>query len=115
MSEFLILLSCEDTEACDDARRKLTSGGGRVTQTYGQSVVIADGDAALASELESHPGVIGVYQGSVPEDKTLELDETARLGVAAWNQRRRPSFTEAKRRRKGEGLSWGHPDFDREG
>jgi hypothetical protein len=115
MNEFLLLLSCETPDACDDAREKVESEGGKVSQTYGRSVLIVSADAGVASSLESHPGVVGVYRDAVPEDVTGDLDETGRLGVAAWNHRRQPSFDEAKRQRKGEGLSWDHPDFEREG
>ncbi|HZB44887.1 MAG TPA: hypothetical protein VE360_06575 [Pyrinomonadaceae bacterium] len=115
MSEVLIVLSSDDDEAGREARRELQSGGGRVTQNYGREVLIAEADAKLASALEAHPGVVGVYEDAVPADATRGLDETAKMGVAAWNERRKPSFREAKRQRKGEGLSWGHPDFEREG
>ncbi len=113
MSEILVLLSSED--AGKDARRKLTSDGGEILHTYGRGALVADAGPDLISELESHPGVAGVYTDAVPDSVLGRLDETEKLGVAAWNQRRQPSFEEAKRQRKGEGLSWGHPDYEREG
>lgn len=115
MSEIMILLSPDDPKASQAAREQLESGAGKILQSYGAGVVIVEAAPGFASTLKSHPGVVGIYQDEVPEDVTHDLDETAKMGVAAWNQRRQPSFNEAKRQRKGEGLSWGHPDFEREG
>lgn len=115
MSEALVLLSSDDSEASGAVHRELLAGGGRVAQIYGQSVLIVEANSTLVSALESQHGVVGVYRDTVPADVIRDLDETAKLGVEAWNQRQQFSFGEAKRQRKGEGLSWGHSDFEREG
>lgn len=115
MSEVMVILSSDDSKAGRAARQELLAGVGKISQTYGQEVFIVEADAGQVSALQSRPGVVGIYQDAVPEDVTHDLDETAKMGIAAWNQRRQPSFSEGKRQRKGEGLSWGHPDFEREG
>ena len=115
MSEMLVVLSSDDVKSSQQARRELVSGVGKITQAYGEEVLIVETDAGRASALESHPGVVGIYPDTVPDAVSDALDETGKMGVAAWNERRQPSYREAKQQRKGEGLSWGHPDYEKEG
>ena len=115
MEEALIVLAADDASAAEEAQREVQALGGRVTQVYGQGVFIIEGASESLSRLAALPGVVGFYHGTVPEEVPERLDETAQLGITAWNQRHTPSYQEAKRQRKGEGLSWDHPDFEREG
>jgi hypothetical protein len=77
--------------------------------------LILESTPELAKALEAHPGVAGVYEGPVPDELARCLDETGRLGVAAWNARHTAEYREAKRRRTGEGLPWDHPEAEPEG
>lgn len=115
MSEVLIVLATDNPKAAQEARRELHARGGKATQSYGPNVLIADTDPEMATTLAMHPGIVGVFEDAVPSDISRSLDETAQLGIAGWNQRHHNSFQAAKRQRKGEGLSWGHPNYEREG
>ena len=114
MSELLVLLQPDDSSDMNAAQRKVTESGGEIKQSYGGSVLIVDATSDTFDTLESQPH-ISVFRGRVPEDVLTDLDDTAKLGVAAWNERHSESFQTKKRERKGEGLSWDHPDYEREG
>ena len=115
MKEALVILNAANSSAARRARRHMQGEGYRISQSYGSDVFIAEIKSGSMESLKSHPGVAGVYKGSVPEEHIERLDETERMGVAAWNKRHSTSYQESKQERKGEGLSWGHPDFEREG
>ena len=115
MTEALVVLSPTDPSAAQAARHRASFGGVRVRQSYGPGVLIVEGSPDVTKDLEDSPGVTGVYTGRVPAESTQDLDEMGRLGVAAWNERHKESYRAAKRRRKGEGLSWDHPDYEPEG
>lgn len=119
MKEILFLLRDDEGDAAQEAVRELKSAGGRVSQSFGRGALVVSADEDEVAEavraLKTHPGVAGVYESSVPEDVLADLRESERLGASAWNERQKDEFREAKKQRKGEGLSWGHPDFEREG
>jgi hypothetical protein len=115
MTQVLFVLAHDNPEASREAREALQARGAIITQSYGTGVLIADADAELALTLTSHPGVVGVYIDAVPAEACQNLDETGRLGVAGWNQRHHDEFHAAKRQRKGEGKSWGDPEYEPEG
>ena len=114
MSELLVLLQPDDSSDINAAQRKVTESGGEIKQSYGESVLIVDATSDTFDTLDSQPHM-SVFRGAVPEDVLAALDDTAKLGVAAWNERHSESFHKKKRERKGEGLSWDHPDYEREG
>jgi hypothetical protein len=104
--EHLAVLAAD--EAAVEARRAI-SARGRVTQSYGPRVLVFEARAALAKRLAAHRGVLAISRGAVPSEVADDLDETGRMGVAAWNQRHDPRFRAAKAERAGEGLSWDRP------
>jgi hypothetical protein len=112
MTEMLLLLK---EQAPHTAIKKIESEGGRVLQQYGSNVLIVQADPHLESVLQDSPAVTGVYKGDVPVHAAEHLDMMGSMGVAAWNKRHTPAFVNAKASRPGAGLSWGHPDFEREG
>jgi hypothetical protein len=115
MKETLVILNALDRKAAQAARQRLESGEGRVSQSYGTDVLITEIESDSMKSLKAHPGVVGIYEKAVPDEVTEGLDETGRMGVAAWNKRHTASYQQEKKQRKGEGLSWGHPDYEREG
>jgi hypothetical protein len=114
MSELLVLLKPDASSDINTVQRKVTESGGQIKQSYGGSVLIVDASSDTVDTLESQAHV-SVFRETVPAEAVADLDETARLGVAAWNERHSESFRTSKRERKGEGLPWDHPDYDREG
>ena len=114
MEEVLVILAADNPAAAQAAREQVKASGGQIRQSYGRDVLIVEASPATRS-LSGHPGVLGVYEGKVPGEFSKRLDETGRLGVAAWNQRHTASFRAAKKRRKGEGLPWDHPGCEPEG
>ena len=112
MSELLILL--KPSSDMNEVQREVTESGGQIKQSYGESVLIVDATSDTLDKLKSQPH-IDVFRATVPEDLLADLDDTAKLGVAAWNERHSESFRTKKRERKGEGLPWDHPDYEREG
>jgi hypothetical protein len=114
MSEFLVVLKPGKSSAAQDIRQQIKDEM-KIMQSYGPDVFIVKALHKKLQSLTAYPEVIGVYEGQTPEDIVQGLDETGLLGVAAWNERHKPSFRAAKRERIGEGLPWDHPDFDAEG
>lgn len=112
MSELLVLVKPDASS--DAVQRKVAESGGEIKQSYGGSVLIVDASSDAVDTLESEAHV-SVFRETVPDDVLADLDETAKLGVAAWNERHSESFRKSKSERKGEGLPWDHPDYDREG
>jgi hypothetical protein len=115
MNEALIVLSPEHKRAAQKAHQRVASPHGRVQQRYGPAVLIVEAEPDLLQRLADDKGVAGVFTGLVPPDVAGQLDETGRLGIAAWNQRHSAEFAEAKHKRKGEGLAWDHPGYEPEG
>jgi hypothetical protein len=114
MEERLVVLTADDPAAAQLAQRQLADTA-RIMQRYGPHVFVVEVAPELVEALQAPPGVIGIYEGTVPAELTSRLDETGRLGVAAWNERHTAGYHSAKRRRKGEGLPWDDPDFEPEG
>jgi hypothetical protein len=115
MHELLVILDANDPEAERKAQQPVEAAGGHVAQRYGRHVWIVEDAPELAEWRRKRSGIVRVYKGRVPDKMLKRLDETAQIGVAAWNERHSPSYRAAKRERKGEGLPWDHPDFEREG
>ncbi|HEX8922553.1 MAG TPA: hypothetical protein VF766_13855 [Pyrinomonadaceae bacterium] len=115
MKEALVILNAADRSAARRAHEHIQSEGYHVSQSYGSDVLIAEIEPGSLESLRKHPGVVGVYKEAVPDEHVERLDETERMGIAAWNERHSASYQKAKQERKGEGLSWGHPNFEREG
>jgi hypothetical protein len=113
MAEVLIILKTDDPTA-HIVRQQIRDEIGAV-QSYGSHVFISTASLKKIQSLVSSPEIVGIYVGKVPETVMENLDETGRLGVAAWNERHTDSYRASKKQRKGEGLSWDHPDFDSEG
>jgi hypothetical protein len=115
VEEVLIVLKDDSPGAAHDARRRIESRGSNVRQQYGPAVMIVEAAPDVLETLKSDRDVAGVFAGAVPEELARQVDETGKLGIAAWNQRHSASYQEAKRDRKGEGLAWDHPGFEPEG
>lgn len=114
MSELLVLLKPGSASDIDAVRRKVADSGGQIKQSYGKRVLIVDATSDTHDTLKSH-SQMSVFRETVPDDVLEDLDDTAKLAVAAWNERHSESFRTKKRERKGEGLPWDHPDYDPEG
>ncbi len=115
MKEVLIVLAHDKPEAAQRAQQSLEATGTHIRQRYGRSVLIVEAAPDVIETLSAHHGVAGVYAGPVPEEFSQRLDETGQMGITAWNQRHSAAFQKAKQERKGEGLSWDHPDYEPEG
>ena len=110
MAPQLVILAAD--AAREDLHARIVAMGGRVSQAYGSRVWIVDvpDGADLPDDLEG-------YQGRVPDDvgAALDDDETARLGISAWNVRHSASFAATRANRVGEGRSWGDEGVEPEG
>jgi hypothetical protein len=106
MGEYLAVLAAGAAGA--EARRAIGSRG-RVRQSYGPRVLVFEAAPEVARRLAEHGGVRAIERGAVPSALADDLDETGRMGVAAWNQRHDPAFRAAKGERAGEGMSWDRP------
>ena len=115
MGEAIVLFTSTDPVTTREVHQTMATLGVRITQMYGPSVIIIEDTANLASTLRAQQGVRGVFEESVPDELCQNLDHLGQLGVEAWNARHSASFQSAKKHRKGEGLSWGHADFERQG
>jgi hypothetical protein len=113
MADHVVILSAEDTAAAQAAQQQLMAAQG--AQRYGPYVFIVDIAPGRIQSLEALPGVAGIYAGAVPDQIAQPLDETGRLGIAAWNERQTTAYREAKQQRIGEGRPWDHPDAEPEG
>jgi hypothetical protein len=113
MAERLVVLSAEDPAAAYTAQQQLRAAQG--AQQYGSYVFIVDIPPRRIKALEALPAVAGINEGTVPDQLAQQLDETGRLGVAAWNERHTRAYREAKQQRTGEGRPWDHPDVEPEG
>jgi hypothetical protein len=114
MDEVLVILT-ENTKAAQKAHKRVAAPHGQVKQRYGPAVLIVEAEPDLLKTLAEDKGVAGVFAGAVPPEAASNLDETGRLGVAAWNARHSEEFAEAKKKRKGEGLAWDYPGYEPEG
>jgi hypothetical protein len=72
-------------------------------------VLIVEGSPELMASLAERQEGIRAYTGRM-EDELPDLDTTGRMGIAAWNESQSSAFREAKRSRRGEGLSWDFED-----
>lgn len=115
MQDFVVILDTGDASAMATIEKEITASGGRRKQSYGRRLLIVEGTPKLARTLRAHPGVLAVHTGAVPDKYSEILDETAQLGIAAWNHRQSRPYKAGKKERIGEGLAWDHPDFEREG
>jgi hypothetical protein len=85
-----------------------------VQQKLSNRLAIATIEPEQKAEIAAIPGVLGVFEGEVPAEE-LALSETEKLAIEAWNLRHSKQFKAQKESRRGEGLSWDHPGFEREG
>jgi hypothetical protein len=97
------------------ARQVLEDAGGRVIAMYGAQVWIAELGTSEAKRLDHDRRIRSVFEGPVPDEIAVGLDESGRLGVAAWNMRHTDEHKRAKAARPGEGLAWDHEGFEPEG
>jgi hypothetical protein len=110
-----VLVVLETPAASSPAQRAVEDAGGHVIAMYGPRVWIAQVDRARSTRLGEAPEVRSVFEGLVPVEASTELDETGRLGIAAWNARHSAEHQRAKAARPGEGLAWDHEDAEPEG
>jgi hypothetical protein len=115
MTQQLVILEAE--AAREDLHARVVAMGRRVVQAYGPRVWIVDvPEGAEEGPGASWPGVVAVYEGPVPAEAEVEVDdETGRLGIAAWNVRHSASFAATRANRVGEGRSWGDEGVEPEG
>jgi hypothetical protein len=86
-----------------------SSEGVRILHSYGPAVLVVECDPNLVTKIAAHPGILGIYSGPV-EEEIPDLDETGRMGIAAWNQTQSPTFKRAKKERRDEGRPWDFHD-----
>ena len=79
----------------------------KVTQRLPPRLAIVEGDADGVAALRNIHGVVGVFDGPVPETVLGELNPTERLFADAWVSSRR-----SKPDRRGEGLPWDAEGFE---
>ncbi len=115
MSEVLIVIAAENRAQAQAARRQVASASVGISQRYGSNVLIAEVAPDNIPLLKAEPFILGIYEKDVPVELFSHIDEAGIWGVTAWNQRHSEAFRAEKRNRKGQGYSWGHPDFDPEG
>jgi hypothetical protein len=114
MPQILVVLKSEKSRKRSGSTL-IKSIRGRILQTYGPHVLIVEATTEQADSLKQQPDVLGVFEGQASDKLLGGLDETGKMGVAAWNERHTASFRAAKKKRKGEGMAWDHPDYDKEG
>jgi hypothetical protein len=78
-----------------------------ITQRLPPRLAIVEGDPDRLAALHGMPGVIGIFEGAVPETMLRQLNPTERLFAEAWAESRRP-----KSDRPGEGLPWDAEGFE---
>lgn len=107
------MLDLTNPSLAAEVREEIATRGGRVLHSYGPRVLIVEGSPELRASLAESGGAVRAYAGPV-EDEIPDLDLAGRLGIAAWNEARSNAFREAKRNRRGEGLSWDSEQKDEE-
>lgn len=81
---------------------------GAVTQVASPRLVVFAADHAHAAGIESYPGVVGVFTGSLPADVIESLGDSEAIFAAAWALRHAGT---SPKQRYGEGMSWDAPGF----
>ena len=115
MKDVLIIFDVDEPSLVGIVQKLIEGNGGHVLQSYGQKVLVVEIPDELEVAISTQRGVLGVYPGNVPSEISGLLDEPGKLGVLAWNERNSSDFKAAKRHRKGDTLSWDHPDYEPEG
>jgi hypothetical protein len=98
----------------DDVRTWLAASGGRLIQAYGDRALIVELPEGAPIETSEGSEIVTLYDDLVPDDLP-DLDEVARMGVAAWNVRHSDAFQQSRRARVGEGRSWDDEGAEPEG
>lgn len=89
-----------------DERTRLILGRARKTQEFSHRVFVVEGEKALLDELRALPGVKTPAQLDAAEADALSASE--RLSIDAWQAR----AAGPEKARRGDGMSWGHKDFE---
>lgn len=101
------LFIVEDDRSDERTRRALRSV--RKSQEFSSRVFVAEGDPSAIATLERLPGVR--TPGQLTADVSEALSPAERLSIDAWQSRAEAD----KKVRPGDGLSWGHKDFQAPG
>ncbi len=99
------LFIVEDDRSDERTRRALRDV--RKSQEFSARVFVAEGDPNAIEALGRSPGVLTPSQLSA--DAASALSPSERLSIDAWGDREAQAAT--PKSRPGEGLSWGHGDF----
>lgn len=112
MVEYFVILA--PGASPDSVRGWLAGAGGRLVQAYGDRALVVELPAGAADLPASVGDIGGIYDGPIPDD-VGDLDDVARMGVAAWNLRHSTEFRRSRQARIGEGRSWGDEEAEPEG
>lgn len=88
-----------------DERTRRALGRVRKSQEFSERVFVVEGDSGLIEALRALPGILTPAQLSPVTSATLS--PTEKLSIDAWQSR----ASGEPKARPGEGLSWGHKDF----
>lgn len=103
-AEYLVLLDeSEPATSLAGLRQQ-----GAVTQVASPRLVVFTADRTHAAGIESYPGVVGAFKGSLPADVIESLDDSEAIFAAAWALRHAGT---SPKQRYGEGMSWDAPGF----
>lgn len=78
-----------------------------VTQVLPPRLAIVEVDPDRLAAVRGIPGVVAMFEGSVPDTMRAQLNTTELLFAEAWAKNREP-----KKDRVGEGLSWDAEGFE---
>jgi hypothetical protein len=114
MKSVFVVLGTVPRTSAQAVQDILETTGSRVTHRYGPRAMIIDAEPEVVKRLASHQGVVGVFEEAIPEEIASQLDAIGQVGAAAWSTRQQSAYQLAKRQRKGEGVAWDHPDYEKE-
>lgn len=103
MPQALLIFDGRQAEASLSAAASLVN----VIQRLPPRLAIAEGDIDRLAAARDIPGIIGVFEGHIPETMLRQLNATERLFAEAWAESRRP-----KSDRRGDGLPWDAEGFE---
>ena len=102
MPQALLIFDALQTDSVLSRVAELAS----VKQRLPPRLAIVEGDSDQLASIRSIPGIISIFEGTVPETTLQQLNPTERLFAEAWAESRRPKS------RIGEGLPWDAEGFE---
>ena len=100
-----VLVVLPEATAADIAGR--LHGAYRVVATLRPRIVVVAVDESSLTALRATPGIVGVYEQTVPPEVLAGLRPEERLFVEGWSQQQ----ASKGKSRSGDGLSWDAPGF----